>query len=139
MSEHSSVSDICDECENEISLVANNVSSIENIYMYMYIVKVFDLQVQSDRQLDPIVAENNAGKLYPDSRTKLKSWLYREFRIKLTDGRRLKGNFLCTDADANVILGMCMEDTEKGGEVRVLGLVMVPGRHIVKMEIASNW
>lgn len=29
---------------------------------------------------------------------------------------------------------MCTEDTEKGGEERMLGLVMVPGRHIVSME-----
>lgn len=76
-----------------------------------------------------------AGEPMSAGRQKLQSWLYRHLRIQLTDGRLLKGNFLCTDADANVILGMCMEDTEKGGEVRVLGLVMVPGRHIVKMEI----
>lgn len=44
------------------------------------------------------------------------------------------GTFLCTDSAANVILGMCTEDTEKGGEERMLGLVMVPGRHIVSME-----
>lgn len=68
-------------------------------------------------------------------RAKLQSWLYRTFRIVLTDGRILNGAFLCTDADANVILGMCSEDTKKGGEERMLGLVMVPGRHIVKMEM----
>lgn len=68
-------------------------------------------------------------------RAKLQSWLYRCFRIVLTDGRILNGTFLCTDADANIILGMCTEDTQKGGEERMLGLVMVPGRHIVKMEI----
>lgn len=33
---------------------------------------------------------------------------------------------------------MCLEDTKKGGEERMLGLVMVPGRHIVKMEIEMN-
>lgn len=56
-------------------------------------------------------------------------------RIVMTDGRILVGAFLCTDSDANVILGMCSEDTQKGGEERVLGLVMVPGRHIVSMEV----
>lgn len=71
-------------------------------------------------------------------RAKLESWLYRTLRIQLTDGRILIGNFLCTDSDANVILGMCMEDTEKGGEERILGLVMVPGRHIVKMEMEGQ-
>lgn len=76
-----------------------------------------------------------AGEQMSAGRQKLQSWLYRHLRVQLTDGRILKGNFLCTDADANVILGMCMEDTEKGGEQRMLGLVMVPGRHIVKMEM----
>lgn len=33
---------------------------------------------------------------------------------------------------------MCSEDTQKGGEERMLGLVMVPGRHIVKMEIDAS-
>lgn len=67
-------------------------------------------------------------------RKKLRSWLYSIFRIVLTDKRILVGTFLCTDSAANVILGMCTEDTEKGGEERMLGLVMVPGRHIVSME-----
>ncbi|XP_037038398.1 N-alpha-acetyltransferase 38, NatC auxiliary subunit [Bradysia coprophila] len=67
-------------------------------------------------------------------REKLRSWLYSIFRIVLTDKRILVGTFLCTDSAANVILGMCTEDTEKGGEERMLGLVMVPGRHIVSME-----
>ncbi|XP_055702300.1 N-alpha-acetyltransferase 38, NatC auxiliary subunit [Phlebotomus papatasi] len=65
----------------------------------------------------------------------LKSWLNRNFRIVMTDGRLLIGVFLCTDADANVILGMCSEYTEEGGEERILGLVMIPGRHIVSMEV----
>lgn len=69
-----------------------------------------------------------------EGRAKLESWLYRSLRIQLTDGRILIGNFLCTDSEANVILGMCLEETEEGGERRILGLVMVPGRHIVKME-----
>lgn len=68
-------------------------------------------------------------------RQKLYSWLNNNFRIKMTDGRILIGVFLCTDANANVILGMCSEFTEIGGEERVLGLVMVPGKHIVSMEV----
>ncbi|KAJ6634603.1 N-alpha-acetyltransferase 38, NatC auxiliary subunit [Pseudolycoriella hygida] len=75
-----------------------------------------------------VKAENTPG------REKLRSWLYSIFRIVLSDKRILVGTFLCTDSAANVILGMCTEDTEKGGEERMLGLVMVPGRHIVSME-----
>lgn len=33
---------------------------------------------------------------------------------------------------------MCSEDTQKGGEERMLGLVMVPGRHIVSMEMDAS-
>lgn len=58
-------------------------------------------------------------------------------KIKLTDGRILVGIFLCTDKDANVILGTCAEylSEENSGEPRMLGLAMVPGRHIVSIHI----
>ena len=39
----------------------------------------------------------------------LKSYLNKNMKIKLTDGRILIGIFLCTDKDANVILGSCAE------------------------------
>ncbi|XP_047998026.1 N-alpha-acetyltransferase 38, NatC auxiliary subunit [Leguminivora glycinivorella] len=74
-----------------------------------------------------------------DGKSKLRKWLNMNFRIEMTDGRVLIGVFLCTDRDANVILGACSEylkgndgETE---EPRVLGLVMVPGRHIVSIQI----
>lgn len=60
-------------------------------------------------------------------RAKLQLWLYRSLRIVMTDGRILIGIFLCTDSDANVILGVCSEFTKNGGDERMLGLVMVPG------------
>lgn len=49
-------------------------------------------------------------------RAKLQLWLYRTLRIVMTDGRVLIGVFLCTDADANVILGVCSEYAPYGGE-----------------------
>ncbi|XP_028038368.1 N-alpha-acetyltransferase 38, NatC auxiliary subunit [Bombyx mandarina] len=74
-----------------------------------------------------------------EGKAKLRKWLNMKFRIEMTDGRVLIGVFLCTDRDANVILGACSEylknnegETE---EPRVLGLVMVPGRHIVSIQI----
>lgn len=56
----------------------------------------------------------------------------------MTDGRVLIGIFLCTDRDANVILGSCSEylreeDILTEEDPRILGLVMVPGRHIVSI------
>lgn len=77
---------------------------------------------------------------------KLRNWLNKSLRIKMTDGRVLVGIFLCTDRDANVILGSCSEflpECEEGTstgkppneEPRMLGLVMVPGKHIVSVAV----
>ncbi|XP_014359198.1 N-alpha-acetyltransferase 38, NatC auxiliary subunit isoform X2 [Papilio machaon] len=74
-----------------------------------------------------------------DGKAKLRKWLNMNFRIEMTDGRVLIGVFLCTDRDANVILGACSEYLKSNDgeteEPRVLGLVMVPGRHIVSIKI----
>lgn len=55
----------------------------------------------------------------------------------MTDGRVLVGNFVCTDRDSNIILGSSGEylKEEDVGVVkpRILGLVMVPGRHVVSI------
>lgn len=70
------------------------------------------------------------------SKQKLRGWLNRHLRIKMTDGRILTGAFLCTDRDANVILGSCSEYLSKDHtEARPLGLVMVPGRHILSIHL----
>jgi N-alpha-acetyltransferase 38, NatC auxiliary subunit len=66
-------------------------------------------------------------------RQKLRSWLNKYFRIKLTDGRTLIGLFLCTDADSNIILGITTEFRDE--EERTLGLVIVPKKHIVSIEV----
>ncbi|XP_013138785.1 PREDICTED: N-alpha-acetyltransferase 38, NatC auxiliary subunit-like isoform X2 [Papilio polytes] len=81
--------------------------------------------------------EKDNGEI--DGKTKLRKWLNMNFRIEMTDGRVLIGVFLCTDRDANVILGACSEYLKSNDgeteEPRVLGLVMVPGRHIVSIKI----
>lgn len=63
----------------------------------------------------------------------------------MSDGRILIGIFLCTDADANVILGSCSEYlpqeylyNKAKEEPRMLGLVMVPGKHIVTVSKDLN-
>merc|ERR1712071_678796 len=79
----------------------------------------------------------------------------------MTDGRTLIGQFLCTDRDCNIILGSCYEYAPHAGksepkvifqslnnviffgfseentvdDPRVLGLAMVPGKHIISIAI----
>jgi len=65
----------------------------------------------------------------------LRSLLNKKLTIKLTDERTLVGVFLCVDRDANIIIGSASEysDEHLVGEARVLGLAMVPGRHVVSI------
>ncbi|XP_029530311.1 N-alpha-acetyltransferase 38, NatC auxiliary subunit-like [Oncorhynchus nerka] len=74
---------------------------------------------------------------------KLESLLNKNMRIRMTDGRTLVGLFLCTDRDCNVILGSAQEflkssDSFSQGEPRVLGLAMIPGHHVVSIEVESD-
>jgi len=82
------------------------------------------------------------NKELTQGRKMLRSYLNKNMKIKLTDGRILIGIFLCTDKDANVILGTCDEylnedslENSHLGERRMLGLAMVPGRHIVSIHV----
>ncbi|VVC34379.1 LSM domain containing 1,LSM domain, eukaryotic/archaea-type,LSM domain [Cinara cedri] len=74
---------------------------------------------------------------YTEGRRKLMSWLNQQMKIHLLDGRVLVGTFVCTDKDAHIILSSCYEYfNEKDldtGESRLLGLVMIPGRHIISI------
>lgn len=81
--------------------------------------------------------DNEASESLTPGRAKLRSWLNKVFRIVMTDGRTLVGDFLCTDGDANVILGVCSE--VRDDNERFLGLVMVPGRHIVSMKVDASY
>ncbi|KAM8881153.1 N-alpha-acetyltransferase 38, NatC auxiliary subunit [Synchiropus splendidus] len=76
-------------------------------------------------------------------RHKLEGLLNKNMRIRMTDGRTLVGLFLCTDRDCNVILGSAQEflkstDTFSQGEPRVLGLAMIPGHHVVSIEVEAD-
>ncbi|KAJ3585174.1 hypothetical protein NHX12_013895 [Muraenolepis orangiensis] len=77
------------------------------------------------------------------SRHKLEALLNKNMRIRMTDGRTLVGLFLCTDRDCNVILGSAQEflkssDMFSQGEPRVLGLAMIPGHHVVSIEVEAD-
>lgn len=74
-----------------------------------------------------------------DAKRLFAQWLGRNMQIVLTDGRCLVGQFLCTDNERNVILGSAQEYvdniTKSDTDPRVLGLAMVPGRHIVSIKV----
>lgn len=82
-------------------------------------------------------SETPTGK--SKGRLKLESWLNACMKIEMTDGRTLIGQFLCTDRDCNIILGSCYEYAPHAENTvedpRVLGLAMVPGKHIVSIAI----
>jgi len=68
-------------------------------------------------------------------RKNLRKWLGKAFRVKITDGRVLIGYFNCTDRDSNLVLSMCSEYLEEGNDARILGNVMIPGKHIVSISV----
>lgn len=82
--------------------------------------------------------EESAGKKL------LRSWLNKNMKIQMTDGRTLIGIFLCTDSDKNVILGSCEEylkppdASARKEEPRILGLAMIPGHHIVSIHVDQD-
>jgi small nuclear ribonucleoprotein (snRNP)-like protein len=43
------------------------------------------------------------------SKELLQGWLNKIIKVKISDGRRLIGSFLCTDQEMNIILGSCQE------------------------------
>ncbi|KAH6672430.1 LSM domain-containing protein [Halenospora varia] len=80
----------------------------------------------------------------------LSSLLNKNLRITTSDSRMFLGQFKCTDSDRNVVLAHTFEyrippppkDLEEGHErvtldmtSRYLGLVVVPGEYIIKMEV----
>ncbi|KFA49285.1 hypothetical protein S40293_07865 [Stachybotrys chartarum IBT 40293] len=92
-----------------------------------------------------------------EAREYLSSLLNHTLRVVVTDGRMFSGSFKCTDPDKNVILAHAYEyrqpTAEKKAEgvqeaastsqatvtldmtSRYLGLIVIPGEHIVKMEV----
>ncbi|CAO3618638.1 unnamed protein product [Mucor fragilis] len=63
---------------------------------------------------------------------RLNSYLNFKARIKITDGRTFIGTFVCIDKEKNIILAHTEEF--RGAEKRLVGLIMIPGKHIVKIE-----
>lgn len=115
------------DCEDEQSISReDNKIYAEN---YQYDFDANDTLVQERHEIEKAIK----NKQITPGRAKLQLWLYRSMRIVMTDGRILIGIFLCTDSDANVILGVCSEFTKNGGDERMLGLVMVPGKYRIDL------
>ncbi|KAI0444845.1 hypothetical protein F4803DRAFT_217653 [Xylaria telfairii] len=92
-----------------------------------------------------------------EAETYLTSLINKTLRVHATDGRMFIGTFKCTDTDRNVVLSLTYEyrqpSQQKLAEAaaaaassnsatvkadmtsRYLGLVVIPGEHIVKMEV----
>jgi len=89
----------------------------------------------------------------------LESLLGRNLRAHTTDGRMFLGEFKCTDNESNIILAKtyeyrlptekakreALERTAAGDRAckadmtsRFVGLVVVPGKHIVKLEVEQR-
>ncbi|PHH67025.1 hypothetical protein CDD81_4420 [Ophiocordyceps australis] len=89
-----------------------------------------------------------------EARSYLESLLNQNLRVHTTDGRLFWGSLKCTDADMNVVLANTYEYrqpsirslrrqmAETGASSvkadmtsRYLGLVVVPGQHVVRLEL----
>jgi len=76
----------------------------------------------------------------------LRSYLGRQFRVEVSDGRVITGLFSCIDNDKNIVLKECIElqsfkipNCDKiVEEHRVLGTVLIPGKHIVSCGIRKT-
>jgi len=73
-----------------------------------------------------------------DGRAKLRAWMRSHIRVTLTDGRTLVGTLVCTDREGNIILSACIEHNDGEEEARLLGLTMVPGKHIVSLCVSGQ-
>ena len=90
--------------------------------------------------IDNVKVEDSEDNTVSPARTYLESLLNKSMKIQISDGRTLIGQFLCTDRDKNIILGSCQEyigdpDDKNVEEPRLLGLAMVPGRHVLSMHV----
>lgn len=84
------------------------------------------------------------------ARASLESMLSRKLRVEISDGRVIYGRLVCTDSDLNLILCGSEEHgptqcTAAAGDAatsvsafrRHLGMVMVPGKHIVSAALEA--
>ncbi|XP_067882984.1 N-alpha-acetyltransferase 38, NatC auxiliary subunit-like [Heterodontus francisci] len=124
-------------CSVAVKLKASSMSSTSSSNQALF--RLLDSILSSTEQELP----DSRGSAYLHTRQMLESLLNKSMRIRMTDGRTLIGLFLCTDRDCNVILGSAQEylkptDSLAQGEPRVLGLAMIPGHHVVSIEVEMD-
>lgn len=72
-------------------------------------------QAQSEAEPLAAQAQSEVGSAHARARRRLEALLNRSLRVRMSDGRTLVGCFLCTDRDANVILGSAHEFLKPSG------------------------
>ncbi|KAI8814214.1 hypothetical protein BJ742DRAFT_896751 [Cladochytrium replicatum] len=63
---------------------------------------------------------------------KLETFLNQRIRVSVSDGRSFTGSFAGVDPSKNVL--MTNTEERKGDDTRYVGLIMIPGKHLVRME-----
>ncbi|KAJ3241432.1 hypothetical protein HDU81_000481 [Chytriomyces hyalinus] len=71
--------------------------------------------------------------------TEVSSYLGSTVRLEASDGRVFVGAFMCMDKEKNVILSGAEEFNSVDGleERRYVGLVMLPGAHLVSFSVEN--
>ncbi|CAN0084486.1 unnamed protein product, partial [Phaeothamnion confervicola] len=72
---------------------------------------------------------------------------HRTLRATIADGRVVVGTLECVDALGNLVMGDALETTPKDpsssgvgvARQRQMGLVMVPGKHLIKAEVREDY
>lgn len=67
----------------------------------------------------------------------LKGLLGCSLRVKIVDERCFEGLFVCIDKPVNLVLDQAVERIS-GLQDREVGLIMIPARHIVKVEARTQ-
>jgi len=82
---------------------------------------------------------NNNNSSNNDDMNELKKYIGKEIRIIINDNRVIEGEFQCLDRELNFIIGGAIElhgnidsDDTNQKAMKRLGMVLIPGKHIVK-------
>jgi small nuclear ribonucleoprotein (snRNP)-like protein len=68
------------------------------------------------------------------------TFLKKQVLIKVTDGRYFQGQFVCVDHECNIILQSAHQyQNEEGDGKKWFGMVMIPGKHMLEIEVKANW
>ena len=73
-----------------------------------------------------------------EARAWLRGMLGEILEIKISDGRIIRGEFMCTDNAKNIILNVSKEFKPNDIQFlnpKMIGMVMIPGEHIVHIKL----